>query len=70
MASMDLCDDWKAAQCFEQVGLNRGKVKRREYLMWVMEQRMQEDEDIEAGLLEEEDRRSVEELREIWKTKD
>ena len=64
VASTDLCNNWKAASCFEQVGMNKGKVKSKAYLMWVMEQRLQEDKDIEAGLLDEEDRKSVEELRE------
>ena len=64
VASTDLCRSWKVARCFEQVGMNKGKVKSKAYLMWVMEQRLQETRDIEAGLLDEEDRKSVEELRE------
>ena len=32
----------------------------------MLEQRVQETRDIEAGLLDEEDRMSVEELREKW----
>lgn len=63
VASTDLCRSWKVARCFEQVGMNKGKVKSKAYLMWVMEQRLQETRDIEAGLLDEEDRKSVEELR-------
>ena len=68
VASTDLCRGWKMAPSYEQVGMNKGKVKSREYLMWVLEQRVQETRDIEAGLMDEEDRKSVEELREIWKT--
>lgn len=64
VASTDLCRSWKVARCFEQVGMNKGRVKSKAYLMWVMEQRLQETRDIEAGLLDEEDRKSVEELRE------
>ena len=63
VASTDLCRGWKMAPSYEQVGMNKGKVKSREYLMWVLEQRVQETRDIEAGLMDEEDRRSVEELR-------
>ena len=68
VASTDLCSSWKVAPCYEKVGMNKGKVKSRDYLMWVLEQRVQETRDIEAGLLDEEDRMSVEELRKKWKT--
>ena len=63
VASTDLCRGWKMAPSYEQVGMNKGKVKSKEYLMWVLEQRVQETRDIEAGLMDEEDRKSVEELR-------
>ena len=63
VASTDLCRSWKVAPSYEKVGVSKGKVKSREYLMWVLEQRVQETRDIEAGLLDEEDRKSVEELR-------
>ena len=63
VASTDLCRGWKVAPSYEKVGMSKGKVKSREYLMWVLEQRVQETRDIEAGLMDEEDRKSVEELR-------
>lgn len=66
VASTDLCRGWKVAPSYEKVGMSKGKVKSREYLMWVLEQRVQETRDIEAGLMDEEDRRSVETLRNEW----
>ena len=63
VASTDLCRGWKVAPSYGNVGMSKGKVKSREYLMWVLEQRVQETRDIEAGLMDEEDRKSVEELR-------
>ena len=68
VGSTDLCRSWEVASCYEKVGMNKGRVKSREYLLWVLEQRVQETRDIEAGLLDEEERMSVEELRKNWKT--
>ena len=43
------CPKWQPAESFAQAGSSKGKVKRREYLMFVFETRMQEQEAIAAG---------------------
>ena len=43
------CPKWELAEGQQNAGRSGGKVKRREYLMFVFETRMQEQEAIEAG---------------------
>lgn len=59
-----LCSCWMMAPCFENIGSNQGRVKSKRYLEFVLQMRMKEAQDMEAGLLDEEDCKTVEELRE------
>ena len=43
------CPKWEMAEGQQNAGRSGGKVKRREYLMFVFETRMQEQEAIAAG---------------------
>ena len=45
------CPKWELTEGQQNAGRSGGKVKRREYLMFVFETRMQEQEAIEAGMM-------------------
>lgn len=62
----DLCSAWKMAEGYQQAGRKRGKIKKKEYLMFVQMQREQEDKAIEQGILFEEDCKTSEELRTLY----
>ncbi|MBR6036216.1 MAG: hypothetical protein IKP41_04605, partial [Bacteroidaceae bacterium] len=66
VAAKDLCSSWKMAECYQQVGRNKGKIKKKEYLMFVLAQREEEAEAIEQGILMEEDCKTAEELRAMF----
>ena len=58
------CQKWQPAESFSQAGSSKGKVKRREYLMFVFETRMQEREAIDSGLMLQEEMATLDTLRE------
>ena len=62
----DLCSGWKMAPFYEKVGTDKGKIKKKEYLMFVQMQREQEYEAIERGEMMEEERLTVKELRAMY----
>ena len=62
----DLCSAWKMAEGYQQAGRKRGKIKKKEYLMFVQMQREQEDKAIKQGILFEEDCMTSEELRAMY----
>lgn len=69
VGSSDLCPRWEVAPSFTLIGRKKGKIKSKKYLIWVMEQRLQEDKDIEVGLLGEEDCKTNEELHREFEEK-
>lgn len=58
-----VCSRWQANKQLANVRLGGGKVKRYEYLMFMQAFRIQEQIDIEQGLLQPEDEMPAEELR-------
>ena len=62
----DLCSGWKMAEGYQHVGRKKGKIKKKEYLMFVQMQREQEDKAIKQGILFEEDCMTSEELRAMY----
>ena len=69
VAQAYVCDDWKMEPSLDNVGDSQGKVKKKDYLMFVMIRRMAENESIELGIISEDDRQSNEELREEYISK-
>ena len=59
-----VCLDWAMAECFEKAGCSLGKVKSKPYLTFVMMRRWTENKNIELGVMTDDDRQTVEELRE------
>ena len=59
----DVCPNWQLDAAFEKVRMSQGRIKRRAYLLYVEMVRRDEDEGIELGVLEEEDRKPIEVLR-------
>ena len=55
-----VCEDWKLGYRMEMAGNSGGHIKRGEYLKYVHEMRMQEQEEIEMGDMAEEEQLSVE----------
>lgn len=51
---------------FDMTGMTKGRVKRKDYLMFVLAKRQEEDEAMERGELKEKDRKTVKELREMF----
>lgn len=58
------CPQWAVADGLMNAGRSQGKVKRREYLMFVFETRMQEREAIDEGLMVPEEMATLDSLRE------
>ena len=63
---IDLCSGWKMAEGYQQAGRKRGKIKKKEYLMFVQMQREQEHKAIKQGILKEEECKTSEELRAMY----
>lgn len=59
-----VCPEWEMNPCFEKAGRNLGEVKKKEYLQFVMVRRWTENQNIELGIIEDDDWQTVEELRE------
>ena len=57
------CQKWAVAEGLAQTHWHMGKVKRREYLVFVFEIRMQEREAIDNGILLPEDVETLDSLR-------
>ena len=57
------CPTWTAAEDLVNAAIGRGKVKRHEYLMFVFEVRMQEQEAIDNGILCPDDVATLDSLR-------
>ena len=64
-----VCDHWQMAPNLQNAGGSQGKVKKKDYLMFVMIRRMAENESIDLGIISEDDRQSNEELREEYISK-
>lgn len=58
------CKEWTLAEeSFSKAGRSGGKVKRREYLMFVFETRMQEQEAIDKGEMTPDEQATLDSLR-------
>ena len=65
----DRCSGWKMAPCYAKVGTNKGRVKSKAYLDFILKKRLAEDEEIELGVLTEADRQPVKEIRKEYEEK-
>ena len=66
---LHVCDHWQLEPSLDNAGDSQGKVKKKDYLMFVMLRRRTETQSIELGIIDEEDRQSNEELREEYISK-
>lgn len=64
MGQKDACPKWKASNSVEVAGMSGGKVKRKAYLMFVLAVRSEENEAIQKGIITEQGRKSLEQIRE------
>ena len=57
------CTNWNLREGLDRAGMWRGTIKKREYLIYAMMVRREEDYAIQNGTLTEEQRKTVEEIR-------
>lgn len=58
------CPKWQMDASCDKAGLGLGKVKKKAYLMFVLAVRCEESEAIQKGIITEQGRRTLEQLRE------
>ena len=61
------CMNWNLREGLDKAGLCRGTIKKKEYLIYAMMVRREEDVAIQNGTLREEQRKTVEEIRSSYK---
>ena len=66
---LHVCDHWQMEPSFDYAGSGQGRVKKKDFLMFVMLRRRTETQSIELGIISEDDRQSNEELREEYISK-
>lgn len=59
----DGCDSWEMHAALQQAGLRPGKVKRKDYLRFVMKVRSEEKKLLEQGQITLKESKTVEQLR-------
>lgn len=63
------CKEWQMSEGLMNAGKSGGKVKRKEYLMFVQDVRSAENDDIQSGKITEQERKSLEEIRQMFTEK-
>ena len=63
------CKKWQMSDGLKNAGKCDGKVKRKEYLIYVQEIRSAESDDIQNGIITEQERKTLEEIRKMFTEK-
>ena len=63
------CKKWQMSDGLKNAGMCDGKVKRKEYLVYVQEIRSAESDDIQNGIITEQERKTLEEIRKMFTEK-
>lgn len=63
------CSKWQMDHSCDKAGLGLGKVKKKSYLMFVLAVRSEENDAIQNGIITEQGRRTLEQLREEYTKK-
>ena len=63
---LHVCSSWDMAPSLDNAGDSQGRVKKKDFLMFVMLRRRTEDQSIELGIIDEDERLSIEDLREEY----
>ena len=63
------CKKWKMVDSLKNAGKGGGKVKRKEYLIYVQEVRSSENDDIKYGIITEQERKTLGEIRRMFTEK-
>ena len=66
---LHVCDHWQMEPSFDNAGDSQGRVKKKDFLMFVMLRRRTEEQSIDLGIISEDDRQSNEDLREEYISK-
>ena len=66
---LHVCDHWQMEPSLDNAGDGQGKVKKKDFLMFVILRRRTEDQSIELGIISEDERLSIEDLREEYISK-
>ena len=63
------CKQWQMSDGMKNAGIEDGKVKRKEYLIYVQEIRSAEIDDIQNGIITEQERKTLEEIHQMFTEK-
>jgi len=63
------CNRWQMSEGLNNAGKSGGKVKRKEYLLFVQEIRTKENDDIQNGILSAQECKTIEEIRQMFTEK-
>ena len=63
------CKQWQMSDGLKNAGKCNGKVKRKEYLIYVQEIRCAESDDIKNGIITEQERKTLKEIRQMFTEK-
>ena len=63
------CNRWQMSEGLNNAGRSGGKVKRKEYLLFVQEIRTKENDDIQNGIITEQERKTLEEIHQMFTEK-
>lgn len=66
---LHVCSKWQMEPSFDNAGDGQGRVKKKDFLMFVMLRRRTEAQSIELGIISEDERQTVDDLREEYISK-
>lgn len=66
---MGLCDEWELNNCYSRLGKDKGRIKRPEYIKFLIACRHEENRRIMSGELDKNETRSLTSIREEFRAK-
>ncbi len=63
------CKQWQMSDGLKNAGKSEGKIKRKEYLAFLLEVRRDESDDIQRGIITKQERKTLKEIRQLFTEK-
>ena len=63
------CKQWQMSDGLQNAGKSVGKIKRKEYLAFLLEIRSAESDDIQRGIITKQERKTLEQIRQLFTEK-
>ena len=63
------CKQWQMSDGLKNAGKSEGKIKRKEYLAFLLEIRSAESDDIQRGISTKQERKTLEQIRQLFTEK-